>query len=141
MSSFLLIEIISDAIARKKLAMLTVHGNDYDTVDGTGVRDYVHVVDLAEAHVQVLEKANGLTVYNVGTGHGTSVLELVSAFIEQTKLAVPFQIGERRAGDVATCFAGVDKIKKELGWEAKHTIADMVRDAWNFEMNQFTMFE
>jgi UDP-glucose 4-epimerase len=115
---------------------LYIYGNDYDTVDGTGVRDYIHVVDLAKGHVAALESdRNGINIYNLGTGKGTSVLELVNAFKRVNKLDIPYEIVGRRPGDIAISFASVDKAKKELNWEAKLTIEDMVRDAWNFELS------
>ena len=109
-------------------------GNDYDTVDGTGVRDYIHVVDLAKGHVAALNyNHKGIETFNLGTGKGTSVLEIIEAFerVNQTKLN--YEITDRRPGDIATSFADCSKAKQLLGWEAKLTIDDMVRDAWNFE--------
>src|SRR6056297_51843 len=121
-------------VAKGALEELSVFGNDYDTVDGTGVRDYIHVVDLARGHVKAIENLNdGVNIYNLGTGKGTSVLELVHAFIDVNGIDVPYKIIERRPGDIATCYADAGKAKKELGWEAKLTIKEMVRDAWKFE--------
>jgi len=121
-------------VAKGALEELSVFGNDYDTVDGTGVRDYIHVVDLAKGHVKAIENLNdGVNIYNLGTGKGTSVLELVHAFIDVNGIDVPYEIVERRPGDIATCYADAGKAKKELGWEAKLTIKEMVRDAWKFE--------
>jgi len=121
-------------VAKGALEELSVFGNDYVTVDGTGVRDYIHVVDLAKGHVKAIENLNdGVNIYNLGTGKGTSVLELVHAFIHVNGIDVPYEIVERRPGDIATCYADVDKAKKGLGWEAKLTIKEMVRDAWKFE--------
>jgi len=101
-----------------------------------GVRDYIHVVDLAKGHVKAIENLKeGVNIYNLGTGRGTSVLELVNAFIDENKVDVPYKIVGRRPGDIATCYADVDKAQKELNWKAKLTIEDMVRDAWNFEKN------
>ena len=115
---------------------LFIFGNDYPTVDGTGVRDYIHVVDLAKGHVAALEANKaGINIYNLGTGQGTSVLELVNAFIKINKVNVPYEIVARRAGDIATCFANASKAKEELKWEARLTVEDMVKDAWNFEKN------
>lgn len=113
---------------------LYIYGNDYDTPDGTGVRDYIHVVDLARGHVAALKfKHKGVEVINLGTGKGTSVLQLVSAFEKENKIKIPYEITNRRPGDIATSFACVDKAKKTLKFTAKLTIDDMVRDAWNFE--------
>lgn len=113
---------------------LYVYGNDYDTPDGTGVRDYIHVVDLAKGHVAALKyNHNGVEVVNLGTGKGTSVLELVNAFEKENKIKIAYEITNRRPGDIATSYACVDKAKKTLNFEAKLTINDMVRDSWNFE--------
>jgi UDP-glucose 4-epimerase len=115
---------------------LYIYGNDYDTVDGTGVRDYIHVVDLAKGHLSALESSKqGINIYNLGTGKGTSVLELVNTFMKVNKINIPYEITDRRSGDIAVSFASVEKAKKELNWEAKLTIEDMVKDAWNFEKN------
>ena len=117
---------------------LGVFGNDYDTHDGTGVRDYVHVCDLATGHVaalQAIERKCGLAVYNLGTGHGYSVLDVVKAFEKANGLKVPYSIKPRRPGDVATCYCNPEKAKRELGWEAKYGIEDMCRDSWNFQKN------
>jgi len=116
---------------------LLVYGNDYPTIDGTGVRDYIHVVDLAQGHVAAIEKqSKGTSVYNLGTGKGTSVLQLVHAFEVENGVKIPFENVGRRAGDIASCFADVSKAKNELGWVAKLTISDMVRDSWRFEKNR-----
>ncbi|MEK3992334.1 UDP-glucose 4-epimerase GalE [Robertmurraya sp. FSL R5-0851] len=123
-------------VAKGKLAKLRVFGNDYPTVDGTGVRDYIHVVDLAEGHVAALENlTEGVHVYNLGTGKGTSVLELVKAFEEANDIEVPYEIVDRRPGDIASCYADASKAKRELGWTAKRDIIAMCRDAWRFEKN------
>ena len=117
---------------------LGVFGNDYDTHDGTGVRDYIHVCDLATGHVaalQAIERKCGLAVYNLGTGHGYSVLDVVNAFEKANGLKVPYSIKPRRPGDVATCYCNPEKAKRELGWEAKYGIEDMCRDSWNFQKN------
>lgn len=117
---------------------LGVFGNDYDTPDGTGVRDYIHVVDLATGHVaalQAIEKNCGLAIYNLGTGHGYSVLDVVKAFEKANGLKVPYSIKPRRPGDIATCYCNPAKAKEELGWEAKYGIEDMCRDSWNFQKN------
>ncbi len=120
-------------VASGELKQLSVFGDDYDTPDGTGVRDYIHVVDLAKGHVKALEKASaGVAIYNLGTGRGTSVLELVNAFIKVNAVDVPYQITGRRAGDIATCFANTEKAARELNWKAALTIEDMVKDAWRF---------
>lgn len=117
---------------------LGVFGNDYDTPDGTGVRDYIHVVDLALGHVAALkaiERKCGLAVYNLGTGHGYSVLDVVKAFEKANGLHVPYKIMPRRPGDIATCYCDPSKAKRELGWEAKYGIEDMCRDSWRFQCN------
>ncbi|MDY0346970.1 MAG: UDP-glucose 4-epimerase GalE [Acholeplasma sp.] len=115
---------------------LSVFGNDYPTVDGTGVRDYIHVVDLAKGHVAaLLSDKKGVNIYNLGTGKGTSVLELIHAFMTENNLNIPYQIVDRRPGDIAISYANAEKARKELQWEAKLTIEDMVRDAWHFEKN------
>ena len=123
---------------------LSIFGDDYDTVDGTGVRDYIHVVDLAKGHVAAIKKlatTPGCVVYNLGTGNGTSVLELVRTFIAENKVDVPFVITPRRAGDIAECWADPARAKEELGWEAQYTIVDMVRDSWKAQkrMNMVKM--
>ena len=117
---------------------LGIFGNDYDTPDGTGVRDYIHVVDLATGHVaalQAIEKKCGLAIYNLGTGHGYSVLDVVKAFEKANDLKVPYSIKPRRPGDIATCYCNPAKAQKELGWQAKYGIEDMCRDSWNFQKN------
>jgi len=120
-------------VARGLLSELSVFGSDYDTIDGTGVRDYIHVMDLAEGHVAALSKLDqGVKIYNLGTGKGTSVLELINAFIEVNGVNVPYQIVDRRPGDLATCYADPGKAQKELGWKAKRDIKDIVKDAWRF---------
>jgi UDP-glucose 4-epimerase len=121
-------------VAKGKLEKLRVFGNDYPTVDGTGVRDYIHVLDLAEGHVTALENlTEGVHVYNLGTGKGTSVLELVKAFEEANNIEVAYEIVDRRPGDIASCYADASKAKRELGWTAKRDIISMCRDAWRFE--------
>ena len=117
---------------------LGVFGNDYPTPDGTGVRDYIHVVDLASAHVAALkaiENNCGLAIYNIGTGHGYSVLDVVKAFEKVNSVKVPYTIKPRRPGDIATCYCNPAKAKAELGWKAKYNIEDMCRDAWNWQKN------
>lgn len=121
-------------VAKGKLKQLRVFGDDYSTVDGTGVRDYIHVVDLAEGHVKAIEKlAEGLHVYNLGTGKGTSVLELVHAFEDVNHIKIPYEIVARRPGDIAECYADASKAERELGWKAMRGIREMVRDSWRFE--------
>ena len=123
-------------VAKGQLKKLSVFGNDYNTIDGTGVRDYIHVVDLAKGHVKAIENLdNGVNIHNLGTGRGTSVLELVNAFMKVNEVDVPYEIVGRRPGDLAVCFADASKAQKELGWKAELTIEDMVRDAWKFEQN------
>ena len=121
-------------VAKKELKKLNIFGDDYNTVDGTGVRDYIHVVDLAKGHVKAIEKlASGVEIYNLGTGKGTSVLELVNAFMKVNNVDIPYEIVGRRAGDIATCYADTNKAMRDLGWRAEKDIADMVRDSWRFE--------
>ncbi len=123
-------------VAKGKLDKLRVFGNDYPTVDGTGVRDYIHVMDLAEGHVSALNNlTEGVHIYNLGTGQGTSVLELVKAFEEANNIEVPYEIVDRRPGDIASCYADASKAERELGWTAKRDIVTMCRDAWRFEEN------
>lgn len=123
-------------VAAGILPELSVFGNDYDTPDGTGVRDYIHVVDLAKGHVKALEKLDkekeGLFIYNLGTGTGYSVLDMVKAFEETTGKEVKYKITPRRPGDIATCYADPTKAKEELGWTAEKTLKDMCQDSWNF---------
>ena len=125
-------------VACGKLECLSVFGNDYDTVDGTGVRDYIHVVDLAKGHLKALEKArrcNGIEAYNLGTGIGYSVLQIVKAFEKASGVEVKYKIVERRPGDVAICYADPSKAKIELGWESQKNIEDMCKDSWRFCKN------
>jgi len=123
-------------VAKGRLEKLKIFGNDYPTIDGTGVRDYIHVVDLAQGHVLALQKLNaGAHIYNLGTSQGTSVLELLQAFEEVNGLKIPYEIVDRRPGDIAECFADVGKAEQELGWESKLNIKDMCEDAWRFENN------
>ena len=115
---------------------LGVFGNDYDTHDGTGVRDYIHVVDLARGHVAAVEYVtanSGCEVFNLGTGVGYSVLDMVNAFVEVNQVAVPYEIGPRRPGDIATCYADPAKSAEKLGWKAEKTLQDMCRDSWNWQ--------
>lgn len=123
-------------VAKGQLKNLRVFGNDYLTVDGTGVRDYIHVVDLASGHVAALQSlAEGVHIYNLGTGEGTSVLNLVEAFEEANDIEVPYEIVDRRPGDIASCYADASKAERELGWVAQQDILAMCRDAWRFEKN------
>ncbi len=123
-------------VAAGKLKELSVFGNDYDTPDGTGVRDYIHVVDLAKGHIKALEKlekeGKGLFIYNLGTGKGYSVLDMVKAFEKTTGKKVAYKIAPRRAGDIATCYSDPTKAKEELGWKATKTLDEMCKDSWNF---------
>ena len=124
------------AIGKRK--ELGVFGNDYDTHDGTGVRDYIHVVDLAKAHVCALSaiaRQCGVGIYNIGTGHGYSVLDVVNAFVKVNGVDVPYSIKPRRPGDIATCYCDPAKAKAELGWEAQYGIEEMCRDSWNWQKN------
>jgi UDP-glucose 4-epimerase len=121
-------------VASGKLEKLKVFGNDFDTIDGTGVRDYIHVMDLAEGHVAAIEKlTKGIHIYNLGTGKGTSVLQLIHAFEEVNNIKIPYEIVGRRPGDIASSYADVSKAEQELGWKAKRGIKEMCRDAWRFE--------
>lgn len=125
-------------VATKELKELNVFGNDYDTTDGTGVRDYIHVVDLAKGHIKAIEwvlKNNGIDAFNLGTGKGYSVLELVNAFKKYNNVDVPYKIVGRREGDIASCYADVSYAKEKLGWESKYGIEDMVKDSYNFAKN------
>ena len=123
------------SVATGKLECLSVFGNDYPTHDGTGVRDYIHVVDLAKGHLKALEKIeneSGLFIYNLGTGKGYSVLDLVKTFEKVNNVKINYKIVARRPGDIATCYADATKAKKELNWEASKNLEDMCRDSWNF---------
>lgn len=123
-------------VASGKLKELSVFGNDYDTPDGTGVRDYIHVVDLAKGHLKALNKIDkegkGLYIYNLGTGTGYSVLDMVKAFEKATGKKVAYKIAPRRPGDIATCYAEPQKAREELGWEATKNLDDMCQDSWNY---------
>ena len=126
--------ITQTAIGRREF--LSVYGDDYDTPDGTGVRDYIHVLDLAKGHVaavKYLEKNSGCEVFNLGTGTGYSVLDMVKAFIKVNGVDVPYKIVDRRPGDLATCYADPAKSAEILGWKAENGLEDMVRDAWNWQ--------
>ena len=125
-------------VAVGRRAELSVYGNDYDTPDGTGVRDYIHVVDLAKGHVAAVRYVlnnTGCDVFNLGTGSGYSVLDMVHTFCEVNQVAVPYQITARRPGDIGTCYADPAKSAEKLGWKAEKTLADMCRDAWNWQKN------
>ena len=125
-------------VACGKLAYLNIFGNDYPTKDGTGVRDYIHVVDLAEGHIKALEKLNsnpGIQAYNLGTGNGYTVLEVVKAYSKACGKKIPYKIVDKRPGDVASCYADTLKANKELGFTAKRTIEDMCADSWNWQLN------
>lgn len=123
-------------VAKGQLEKLHIFGDDYPTADGTGVRDYIHVCDLAEGHLAALDHlTEGTHIYNLGTGKGTSVMELVKAFEEANNIKLPYVVEARRPGDIAECYADVTKAKKELGWTAKRNIVDMCRDSWRFEKN------
>ncbi len=131
-------------VAIGKLDHLNVFGNDYKTHDGTGVRDYIHVVDLALGHVKAIKKLEdnpGTRVYNLGTGTGYSVLDLVNAFEKVTGVKVPYVITARRPGDIDACYADATRAKNELGWEAQYGIEDMCRDAWNWQSKNPNGFE
>lgn len=125
-------------VAVGKREELGVFGDDYDTPDGTGVRDYIHVVDLALGHVKALKKIEekaGLKIYNLGTGCGYSVLDVVRNFEKASKVKIPYSIKPRRAGDIATCYADASKAKEELGWEAQYGILEMCEDSWRWQKN------
>ncbi len=123
-------------VASGKLETLSIFGNDYPTPDGTGVRDYIHVVDLAKGHVQALKKMKqGLKVYNLGSGKGVSVLELVTTFEKVNNIKLNYKIAQRRPGDLPEYFADSQKALKELDWKTEKTIEDICRDAWNYEKN------
>ncbi len=127
-------------VAVGKLPELSVFGDDYDTVDGTGVRDYIHVVDLAQGHIAALKYAmqhESVEAINLGTGKGTSVLEIVKAFEKASGRTVAYKIKPRRPGDIATCYAATKKAKELLGWEAKYNIDDMCEDTWRFAKNKY----
>lgn len=131
-------------VAVGRLEKLRVFGNDYNTVDGTGVRDYIHVVDLADGHVKAVNWAlanNGCEAINLGTGNGCSVLQLMDAFQEASGINIPFEIVDRRPGDPDEVYANADKAKSLLGWEAKRSIAEMCRDTWNWQKNNPNGYE
>lgn len=123
-------------VAKGEIPYLSVFGDDYETKDGTGLRDYIHVVDLAKGHVNALkkcEKNSGIIIYNLGTGKGYTVLELVKKFEEINSVKIPFVITSRRPGDVAACYADVTKVNQEMNWASEKNIEDMCKDSWNFQ--------
>ena len=125
-------------VAVGKLEKLHVFGNDYDTPDGTGVRDYIHVVDLAKGHVCALKKfapGSGLSIYNLGTGIGYSVLDIVKNFEDANGIKIPYVIDKRREGDIATCYCSAAKAEKDLGWKAQYNMHDMCEDSWRWQKN------
>ncbi|CAH0527414.1 UDP-glucose 4-epimerase [Allocatenococcus thiocycli] len=124
------------AVGRRE--KLSVFGNDYPTPDGTGVRDYIHVMDLADGHIAALKSVGekeGLHIYNLGTGKGSSVLEMVEAFGAACGKPVPYELCPRRSGDIAECWASTDKVERELGWKATRSVAEMTADTWNWQSN------
>src|SRR5690606_13824118 len=123
-------------VAVGRLPHVTVFGDDYETADGTGERDYIHVVDLAEGHVAALTKlqdSGGVRAWNLGNGTATSVLQLIAAFSEAVGKPIPYEIGPRRAGDLAQTYADPTRAREELGWTATRTVADMARDSWRWQ--------
>lgn len=129
-------------VASGKLDHLNVFGDDYDTPDGTGVRDYIHVVDLALGHIKAIEKAReiqGIEIYNLGTGKGYSVLDIVKAFEKANNIKIKYEIVARRPGDIATCYADPSKAKKELNWEATRDLEQMCKDSWRYTKNKFNV--
>ncbi len=124
-----------------ELPFLNVYGNDYDTNDGTGVRDYIHVLDLANGHLKALDKIHtspGLVIYNLGTGNGYSVLDLVNTYSKVNNVDIPYKIVERRPGDIAKCFADPTKANKELNWSCKYNLEDMCKDSYTFQLNSIS---
>lgn len=125
-------------VAVGKLKKLSVYGDDYPTLDGTGVRDYIHVVDLADGHLKALDAisaSQGVHIWNLGTGQGYSVLQMISAFEQAAGVTVPYTVVERRSGDIAECWADPNKAAQELGWKAEHSLADMMQDTWRWQQN------
>ncbi len=125
-------------VAVGKLQQLSVYGNDYATVDGTGVRDYIHVVDLADGHLKALNiitSSQGVHIWNLGTGQGYSVLQMIKAFEQAAGVAVPYKLVDRRSGDIAECWADPSKAAQELGWTAVHSLEDMMQDTWRWQQN------
>jgi UDP-glucose 4-epimerase len=126
-------------VATGQREKLSVYGNDYPTPDGTGMRDYIHVVDLALGHVKTLDKlaqGAGIVTYNLGTGRGNSVLEMVHAFEQASGRPIPYQIVDRRPGDIAKCYADASKAREELGWTAERDIGQMCADVWRYQTTQ-----
>ena len=127
-------------VAAGILPELSIFGNDYNTKDGTGVRDYIHVVDLAKGHLLALDKLDkeniGIFIYNLGTGNGYSVLEMVETFKKVNNVDVPYKIVDRRPGDIAMCYSDPSKAEKELGFKATKSLEDMCRDGWNYQKNK-----
>jgi len=133
---------IVSQVAARKIAEVSVYGSDYPTRDGTGIRDYIHVVDLARGHVSALDRlldVSGRHVWNLGTGEGTSVLELIAAFEEATGVEVPYRQVGRRAGDVAALWADVGKAERELRWKSARTIREMCADVWRWQQYALTL--
>lgn len=131
-------------VAIHKRKELLIYGNSYNTIDGTGVRDYIHVVDLALGHVKALEAIQtncGLKIYNLGTGKGYSVLEVIKAFEKVNNIHIPYRIVAKRSGDVAKCYSDPSKANKELGWKVKYDLYDMCRDAWKWQKNNPNGYE
>ena len=131
-------------VAAGRLKCLGVFGNDYPTHDGTGVRDYIHVVDLAKGHVKAIDYADahkGTEIFNLGTGTGYSVLDFVNSFMKANNLEIPYEIKDRRPGDIAECYANPDKARDVLGWQAEKTLDDMCRDSWNWQSNNVNGYE
>jgi UDP-glucose 4-epimerase len=125
-------------VAVGRLARLSIFGNDYPTPDGTGIRDFIHVVDLAKAHLSALKKLEsdcGIEIYNIGTGRGYSVLEIVASFGKVSGITIPYRIVDRRPGDIATCFADPAKANRDLGWTAEYGIDQMLEDSWRWQNN------
>lgn len=131
-------------VAVGKLAQVSVFGNDYPTPDGTGVRDYIHVMDLADGHLYAMrakQSQPGVHIYNLGTGNGYSVLEMIHAFEQASGITIPYRITPRRAGDIATCYANPAKAARELGWHAQRDLATMMQDAWRWQQNNPNGYE
>ena len=131
-------------VAVGQLPHLNIFGDDYDTQDGTGVRDYIHVLDLANGHVKALEKLSenpGLVTYNLGTGRGYSVLDLVKAFSKASGREIPYKMANRRPGDIAACYANPEKAETELGWKAKYGIDEMCEDSWRWQSQNPTGYK
>ena len=127
-----------------KLAQLSIFGDDYPTPDGTGVRDYIHVVDLANGHLKALDRHQseaGCHIYNLGTGNGYSVLDMVKAFEKVNQVPVPYKIAPRRSGDIATCYADPTKAERELNWRATHDLEQMMQDTWRWQKHNPNGFD